>query len=300
MKKHSLQAVIFSALFASSAFAANIEVDTVIGKQMVPQNPQRVAVLDYASLDTLRELGVKDRIVGVSKTKFPTYLNEFADDKYAHLGELPEPAFEKINEINPDLIIASTRQKKVLDRLKGIAPVLYLENDFNNQYASIKRNVLALGKVFDKEAQAKEKLAILDKQISALASLTKGKTALVALVNESNISAYGDNSRYAMVYQNFGFTPIDTTLTASTHGNRVSFEYVAEKNPDYLLVVDRTAAITDKANNAQTVLDNAIINKTKAAQQKHIVYLDSATWYLAFGGLEATNKMVKELEAAVK
>ena len=103
-----------------------------------------------------------------------------------------------------------------------------------------------------------------------------------------------------MVYKNFGFSPIDTNLTASTHGNSVSFEYIAEKNPDYLLVVDRTAAITDKANNAQTVLNNAIINKTKAAQNHHIIYLDAQNWYLAFGGLKATEIMVDEVSSVMK
>jgi len=65
----------------------------------------------------------------------------------------------------------------------------------------------------------------------------------------------------------------------------VSFEYILDKNPDYLFVVDRTAAVTDKVNNAQTVLDNDIIKQTKAFKNKHIVYLDAANWYLAFGGV---------------
>ena len=38
--------------------------------------------------------------------------------------------------------------------------------------------------------------------------------------------------------------------------------------------MDRTAAITEKANNAQKVLDNDIIKQTKAYKDGHIVYLD--------------------------
>ena len=33
-------------------------------KQVVPQNPQRVIVLDFGAADTLRALGVQDKIVG--------------------------------------------------------------------------------------------------------------------------------------------------------------------------------------------------------------------------------------------
>ena len=34
---------------------------------------------------------------------------------------------EQINELNPDLIIASKRQEKMIDKFKEIAPVLMLK-----------------------------------------------------------------------------------------------------------------------------------------------------------------------------
>lgn len=286
----------------ATAQAADISVATSAGEQIVPQNPQRVVVLDYAAADIIRELGEKDKIVGISKAmRMPAYLSEFqTGEQYANVGTLPEPAFEKINELNPDLIIASGRQERVLDRLKGIAPVLLLKPDYNHHYDSVVQNVLALGKVFNKEAVAQQKVDLLDKQISALANKVKGKNALVVLVNESNISAYGDTSRYALVYQKFGFAPVDKNIKSSTHGMKVGFEYIAEKNPDYLLVVDRTAAITEKVNNAQQTLNNDIIKQTDAYKNNHIVYLNAENWYLAFGGLESTAAMVKELESAVE
>ena len=77
-------------------------------------------------------------------------------------------------------------------------------------------------------------------------------------------------------------------------------EYILEKNPDFLLVVDRTAAITEKDNNAQKVLDNDIIKQTKAYKEGHVVYLDAANWYLAFGGLESMEIIAQELDRAVK
>ena len=120
------------------------------------------------------------------------------------------------------------------------------------------------------------------------------------LVNESKISTFGDNSRYSMVFQKFGFKPADPNIKSSTHGMSVGFEYLLEKNPDYLLVVDRTVAVTDKVNNAQKVLDNAIVQQTNAYKNKHIIYLDAANWYLAFGGLESMEVIAAELEKAIK
>ncbi|OBX08804.1 ABC transporter [Gallibacterium salpingitidis] len=281
--------------------AQDITVKTSVGEQTIPQDAKRIVVLDYGVADTLRELGATDRIVGIPKsTALPAYLESFKADTFANVGSLPEPAFEKINELKPDLIIASGRQQKMLDRFKEIAPVFYYQNDFNDFYPSLVNNIDILGKIVNKEAEAKQRIADLDKKINGLAEVTKGKTALLVLVNENRISAYGDTSRYGLVYQKFGFTPADKNIKSSTHGMSVGFEYVLEKNPDYLLVVDRTAAITDKKGNAQVVLNNDLIKKTKAYQQKHIVYLDAANWYLAFGGLKATENMITELESAVK
>ncbi|OBW90810.1 siderophore ABC transporter substrate-binding protein [Gallibacterium salpingitidis] len=281
--------------------AQDITVKTSVGEQTIPQDAKRIVVLDYGVADTLRELGAADRIVGIPKsTALPAYLESFKADTFANVGSLPEPAFEKINELKPDLIIASGRQQKMLDRFKEIAPVFYYQNDFNDFYPSLVNNIDILGKIVNKEAEAKQRIADLDKKINGLAEVTKGKTALLVLVNENRISAYGDTSRYGLVYQKFGFTPADKNIKSSTHGMSVGFEYVLEKNPDYLLVVDRTAAITDKKGNAQVVLNNDLIKKTKAYQQKHIVYLDAANWYLAFGGLKATENMITELESAVK
>ncbi|MFU2142371.1 siderophore ABC transporter substrate-binding protein [Gallibacterium anatis] len=285
----------------TSAYAADITVDSVIGKQTIPQDAKRIVVLDFGVADTLRELNAEDRIVGIPKSSaLPAYLESFKADKFENVGSLPEPAFEKINELNPDLIIASGRQQKMLDRFKEIAPVFYYQNDYNNYYPSLVNNFEILGKIVNKEEVAKQKIAELDKKVDELNKFTKGKNALLILVNENRISAYGDTSRYSLVYQKFGFTPADKNIKSSTHGMSVGFEYIVEKNPDYLLVVDRTAAITDKKDNAKIVLNNDLIKKAKAYQQNHIIYLDAANWYLAFGGLKATENMISELEQAIQ
>ena len=111
------------------AQAADITVENAAGKQVVPQNPQRVIVLDFGAADTLRALGVQDKIVGFPQSgKIPNYLSEFADKKYKNVGDLKEQSLEQINELNPDLIIASKRQEKMIDKFKEIAPVFNVEN----------------------------------------------------------------------------------------------------------------------------------------------------------------------------
>ena len=95
----------------------------------MPQNPQRVIVLDFGAADTLRALGVQDKIVGFPQSgKIPNYLSEFADKKYKNVGDLKEQSLEQINELNPDLIIASKRQEKMIDKiLKKLRQYLMLK-----------------------------------------------------------------------------------------------------------------------------------------------------------------------------
>lgn len=156
--------------------AADITVENAAGKQVVPQNPQRVIVLDFGAADTLRALGVQDKIVGFPQSgKIPNYLSEFADKKYKNVGDLKEQSLEQINELNPDLIIASKRQEKMIDKFKEIAPVFNVENDYNNYYPSFQQNVTALGQIFGKENVAKEKLSALESKIDQVAKMRKTK-----------------------------------------------------------------------------------------------------------------------------
>ncbi|GJM75014.1 hypothetical protein HMSSN036_72300 [Paenibacillus macerans] len=60
------------------------------------------------------------------------------------------------------------------------------------------------------------------------------------------MSAYGPGSRFGLIHDVFGVPAVDDTIEASTHGQSISFEYVAEKNPDYLFVVDRDAVVTEE------------------------------------------------------
>ena len=101
------------------AQAADITVENAAGKQVVPQNPQRVIVLDFGAADTLRALGVQDKNRGLP-TKWKnskTIFQNLQTKKYKNVGDLKEQSLEQINELNPDLIIASKRQEKMIDKI---------------------------------------------------------------------------------------------------------------------------------------------------------------------------------------
>ncbi|KAA4868824.1 ABC transporter substrate-binding protein, partial [Bacteroides fragilis] len=188
----------------------------------VQKNPQKVVVFDNGSLDTLDALGVGDRVIGAATKNLPSYLDKYKDVESA--GGIKEPDLEKINQLQPDLIIISGRQSDYKEELAKIAPTLYLAVDTKEPWESVQQNVNALAEIFGKEDKAKEELATLTKEIEE----TKEKaskleqTALVTLVNEGQLSAYGSGSRFGLVHDVFGFKQADDQIEASTHGQSVS------------------------------------------------------------------------------
>lgn len=282
---------------SSTVKEESIEVKDSNGTVTVPKNPKKVVVFDNGSLDTLDALGAGDAIVGAATDNLPTYLKAYK--KVPSAGGIKEPDLEKINQMKPDLIIISGRQRDFLDQLKDIAPTMYLAVDPANTWQSIKQNVETLATIFDKEKSAKKQLAELETSINETktkAEESKDK-ALTVLVNEGQLSAYGKESRFGIIYDTFGFATSDDAIKASTHGQSVSYEYVLDKNPDILFVVDRTKAIGgDDSNNH--VADNELVAQTTAGKNKKVISLQPDVWYLSGGGLESVSLMLKDVNKA--
>ena len=99
-----------------------------------------------------------------------------------------------------------------------------------------------------------------------------------------------------MGYENIG---VDAEIDTSTHGNEASFEFIVEKDPEYIFVLDRDAAIqTEGAQLAQEVMENDLVKGTQAYQNGNIVYLaHPAVWYTAEGGITALDLMLQDLES---
>lgn len=278
---------------------AEIEVKHSLGNTTVKVNPENVVVFDFGVLDTLDKLGVE--VAGVAQSSVPDYLGKYKDSKYVNIGSLKEPDLETIHGMKPGLIIISGRQQDYYGELSKIAPTIFMGVDNSNYMESFTENMKLLGQIFDKEEQVETELAGFGDKIDALKTRAEasGKTGLIILANDGNISAYGPGSRFGIIHDVFGVAAVDPDIKVSTHGDEISFEYIVEKNPDYLLVVDRNAAVGGEGN-AHDSIENELVKKTKAYQEGNIVYLDPQYWYLSGGGLASFAEMLNEIDAAIK
>lgn len=269
-----------------------------LGEAVVEKNPEKVVVFDFGALDTLDVLGVD--VVGVPQANIPTYLKKYESDTYENVGSLKEPDFEKIAEIDPDLILISGRQSDVYDELKKLAPTVYVGVDTTRYMDSFKENIGIIGEIFGKEAEVATELADIDAKIATLyeTAANADKNALIILANDDKISAYGPSSRFGVIHDVFGVPAVDEGIEASTHGQNVTFEYVMEQDPDILYVIDRTAAVGD--GSAAGIVENPLVENTKAYVNDDIYYLDAEFWYLSGGGLLSVSEMVREVTESLE
>lgn len=283
----------------SSAPSTVSVTDSQGDKVKVNYQPKKVVVFDNSMLDTMDALGVGKSVVGAPTKNLPTYLKQYKE--VASAGGIKEPDLEKVNQMKPDLIIISGRQADFKKDLSAIAPTIFLGVDNNNTWKSIESNINTIAQIFGKQAEAKKQLGELNTSIASLkekAKATGGKT-LVTLVSEGSLSAFGEGSRFSIVYDTFGFDQADTTIKKSTHGQSVSYEYVLEKNPDILFVVDRTKAIGGDASK-DNVAANDLVKETNAAKNNKVISLEPDVWYLAGSGLESLKLMMNDVSQAFK
>lgn len=272
--------------------------DSVKDEVKVPKNPKKVVAYDMGFLDTLDTLGVK--IAGVPQDSIPSYLKKYEGSEYENVGSLKEPDFEKLATIAPDVIFISGRQASLYKEFSEIAPTVYVGLDTANYIDSFKKNTELAGQIFDKEDQVKDELSKIDDTIAKVQGETKDldKKSLIILGSEGKISAYGPASRFGLIHDVFGFKAADEGIEVSTHGQNVSYEYVLEKNPDIIFVVDRDAVVAEGAS-AKKDIENDIVKKTTAYKESKIIYLNPEVWYLSGGGLQSVAEMAKEVESAL-
>ncbi len=279
-----------------SAFDANGEAIEV----EVPYDPQRVAVVDMASLDILDNLGLGDRVVGSSSTALE-YLQDYVNnDDVANLGTIKEADMEALMACEPDIIFMGGRMAESYDALAEIAPVVRLISDTDlGLVESVRKNATTIASIFGLEDEVAEKMSDFDARIQTLAEFAEGKTALVGMCTSGGFNTLGNDGRCSIIGTEIGFDNLGATdVSSSTHGNESSFELFVSLNPDYVFVMDRDAAIgTDGAQLAQDIVENELVMTTDAYKNGHIIYLaHPGVWYTAEGGITALDYMLADLE----
>ncbi|WP_122055658.1 siderophore ABC transporter substrate-binding protein [Vibrio sp. Evd11] len=295
-------AIVLASSLMMTAQAETVTIEHVKGTAQFDEVPQRVVVLGFGSLDVLDKIGVKP--VGAPHSLMPDYLTSYKETT-ANTGSLSEPDFEAIYMLKPDVIIAENRMLKVYDKLAQIAPTIMFSIEGDKYWADAQQNWRALGQLFDKQAEVEAIITETQDSIAAVNDkVTSGETTAMMLMNNgNNIAMFNKGSRFSIIFDDFGYVESKSVTVApikGTHGNLISFEYIADAKPEVLYVLDREKAIGKSEGRAQQLFDNPLVAATPAAQQGNIVYLDSSAWYLAGGGVTAIHRMLGDIERTIQ
>ncbi|MBG6244913.1 iron ABC transporter substrate-binding protein [Candidatus Symbiopectobacterium sp. 'North America'] len=284
----------------SSTASSTISVEHAQGVTTAPLHPKKVVVFDPAILDTLDALQISVAGVPQSSAHLPPFLAMYSGSEYLNAGTLFEPNYEALSSAKPDLIIAGGRARDAYDKLSGIAPTISLDVDEQQFMPSFIHRIEQLGEIFGKQEEVKAKIDDFKQRVAqSCEKAGQAGTAMVLMVNGGKISAYGRKSRFGFVFDELGFATATEFPDPGRHGNVVTAELLLSINPEWLFVLDRDSAIgTTGGLPAQQVLDNPLVTKTKAWQNQHVMYLDSASLYIA-GGLQSYSRLIDDVNKAL-
>lgn len=216
-------------------------------QQTFTKPPERVVAVWQNSIETLLALGVGDRLIagnGVPDKKFflPQYQEQYSRIPYTGLQLLD---VETTMMLKPDLIVGwhSTFSPKVIRpttfwHKRGVNTFIARSSlsdgkprTLQNEY----KDILDLGKVFDKNERAQQLVADMQHEVQFATSQTAGfqkrPRALVIEFMGKEVSVYGERSLAGDIVHE-----LNGELLAAKDRN-IGIEQVVELDPDVIFVV---------------------------------------------------------------
>ncbi|WP_436956305.1 siderophore ABC transporter substrate-binding protein [Staphylococcus sp. AS1337] len=276
----------------------------------VPVNPKRVVVMDYGALDVMQQLKLENHIVAIAKGQgssfLPDRLKSFKNSKYKNIGNPGQPNYDELAKSKPDVIFASFRQAhtKTLEEMKKAAPsakIVFVSPQNDNYIASIKQNTENIGRIFEKENEAKKLVAELDDQVAETKQRIGGQSVLFLNIDDKGLKTYGPTGRFGgFLNKDLGIKHADKQMKANSSGILISNEYLNEINPDKLFVIDRTKKANGQNKVIPQALQNDVIKNSKAIKNNDVTLFEPNSWFFGEGGIGLTIEQLEQIQKAYK
>ncbi|WP_277453400.1 ABC transporter substrate-binding protein [Janibacter sp. DB-40] len=274
---------------AEGGSSATIEVEDNNGTQTVPSPPTSVVATDNRTFETLADWDVE--LSAAAVTLMPSTNPYTRDDSIVDLGSHREPDLEAVVAVEPDLIINGMRYAEYEDTLAELAPeatILDLDpREGQPLDEELKRQTTVLGEVFDKADRAEELNSDLDEAIEqADQAYEEGDTVMAITTSGGELGyiAPGKGRVLGPVFDILGLTPaLEVDNASDDHqGDDISVEAIAKADPDWLLVMDRDAAIAAEEEGytpaAQLLEKSEALGDVTAIEEGNVVYMPADTY----------------------
>nr|MBF0683496.1 ABC transporter substrate-binding protein [Pseudomonas sp.] len=311
--KLSTRLVSIGAALLVSLPATAFELVDSNGTVKLPNTPNKIVSFDLSALDTLNTLGVP--VVGVPKLNYEGRLATFNETTV--VGTLFEPDYAVLKTVQPDLIIAGGRSQKAVPQLQDVAPTASFESDPSAFLKSFKAANLALAGAFGKEAQARDAISAIDRNVEELHRVNDGKKGAFLFVIKGNVMTHVPGDRFGYAFELTGLDSVlpakDTNLPAQPRPEAGSPEAkaaaekraqdivaIAKAEPDWLIVLDRGAINGGEKTAAATLASHPQLSQTRAFKEGRVYYADPNGWYVVGGGLSNLKGITEDMLAQMK
>ncbi|MDO5032047.1 siderophore ABC transporter substrate-binding protein [Corynebacterium sp.] len=268
-----------------------LTIEDNLGQKSVPIPVGSAAVTDNRAFAVLAEWGVDITAAPLRLVPKPLRDTYNADTVAVDLGSHKEPDLESLVAAEPDVVWNGQRfeqHQEDIEKLVEGTPVLDFEpREGKDFFAELKRHTEALGQVFGHEEDA----AQLIKDFDAAAERAKkaydpSKKVMAVTTTGGDIGyiAPSVGRTYGPVFDLLGLKPALTVANASDdhEGDDISVESIAESNPDWILVMDRDAAISKEGEEVtpgeKLVKDNAALKNVTAVKENQIYVAPGDTY----------------------
>lgn len=281
------------------ADGATHTMNTVMGKVEVPNDPERVVVLDTAELDSALTLGVKP--VGASMADVSQgFLDYFPEEKVAGIekvGTIAAPNLEKIAGLKPDLILSSKlRDADRYEELSAIAPTVLTEA---TGYPW-KENFLVHAEALGKEKQARKVIdayqANVEETVRALGGSGKAAGTTVStirFIEGADTRIYGRKSYIGTIMDDLGVArPAIVDKAKDGFAYEVSPEQIDKGDADVVFYSSYGSA--EKSGESETV-GSPLWKNLDAVKSGNAFPVNDDLWFMGIG-YTAAHQIVDEIE----
>lgn len=274
---------------SSAPSAAAIEVEDNYGTQTLDAPPETVVATDNRTFETLADWDVE--LAAAPRALMPDTIAYADDESVIDLGNHREPDLEAVVAADPDLIVNGQRFADYREDFADLVPeatIVELDPREDQPFdEELKRQTSVLGEIFDRTAEAEEINGAFDEAMQRVVDgYRPGDTVMAVTVSGGEIGyiAPGVGRTLGPLFEMFDFAPaLEVDNASDDHqGDDISVEAIADSNPDWILVMDRDAAISaedPEYTPAQEVIENAeALQNVTAVQEGNVVHMPRDTY----------------------
>ena len=256
---------------------ASVSVTDDYGRTVaVPSHPARVVSLSPAVTEIIYTLGAEELLVG--RTDFCVYPPEA--ETIPSIGGISNLNIEKILSLNPDLVISGSMVgKKVTDQMDamGTPMVCVIEKP---RFEALYDNILAIGRLVDKEHEADSLNKVLSCELLALSEADAIATRQPLKTHSSQLTAptcyyvvgFGAGGNFTAGGNTFINDIIrmagGRNIAEGVEGWSYSLEALMKEDPDYIIV---------RREDSAAFCGMKPYNRLRAVREGHVIGIESGT-----------------------